>query len=161
MTSPGNTCWNRDFRVSSVSPRFAHTPPTRSADPPSWVVAAWRLRPASLHYGDPTAAGVGGVVETKELPRTPTNQRASDLIDHGLGLDVAHWEHRGNKKKESIAAFLGLEVSGSPRKEFGQRAGLWLTVHKKALGWRLQSRLPHARKEEGGLVRGTRCPTLA
>ncbi len=118
----------------------------------------------SADCGDdnPTAVGMGDVVEAKELPRTPTNQRASDLIDHGLGLDVSHWERRGNKKKESIAAFLGLEVSGSPRKEFGQRAGPGLTgVHKKALGWRLQSRLPHARKEEGGLVRGTRCPTLA
>ncbi len=91
------------------------------------VVAAWRLRPASLLHRDPTAGGVGGVVEAKKLPRTPTNRRASDLIDHGLGLDVSHWERRGNKKKESIAAFLGLEVSGSPRKEFGQWDGLWLT----------------------------------
>ncbi len=97
------------------------------------VVAACRLRPASLHHSDPTAGGVGGVVETKKLPRTPTNQRASDVIDHGLGLDVAHWQRRGNKKKESVAAFLGLEVSGSPRKEFVQWDGLWPTVvHKKS-----------------------------
>ncbi len=97
------------------------------------VVAACRLRPASLHHNDPTAEGVGGVVEAKKLPRTPTNQRASDVIDHGLGLDVAHWQRRGNKKKESVAAFLGLEVSGSPRKEFVQWDGLWPTeVHKKS-----------------------------
>ncbi len=96
------------------------------------VVAACRLRPASLHHSDLTAGGVGGVVETKKFPRTPTNQRASDVIDHGLGLDVARRESRGNVE-ESVAAFLGLEVSGGPRKEFGQWDGLWLTeVHKKS-----------------------------
>jgi hypothetical protein len=87
-----------------------------------------------MHHGDPTAAGVGDVVETKKLPRTPTNQRASDLIDHGLGLDVERRERRGNKKEESVADFLGLEVSGGPRNEFGQRDGSWLTgVHENAL----------------------------
>ncbi len=97
------------------------------------VVAAWRLRPASLLHRDPTAGGVGGVVEAKKLPRTPTNRRASDLIDHGLGLDVAHWERRGNKKEELVAAFLGLKVSRGPRNEFRQLDGPWLTeVHKKS-----------------------------
>ncbi len=92
------------------------------------VVASRRLRPASLHHVDPTAVGVGDVVETKKLPRTPTNQRASDLIDHGLDLDVACRERRSNKKEESVAAFLGLEVSGGPRKEFDQWGGPWLMV---------------------------------
>ena len=87
------------------------------------VVGAWRRRPASLHHDDPTAVGVGDVVESKKLPRTPTNQRASDLIDHGLDLDVTRRERRGNKKEEAVAGFLGLEVSGGPRNEFGQRDG--------------------------------------
>ena len=86
------------------------------------VVGAWRQRPASLHHGDPTAVGVGDVVETQKLPRTPANQRASDLIDHGLDLDVARRERRGNKK-ELVTNFLGLEVSGGPRNEFGQQDG--------------------------------------
>ena len=97
------------------------------------VCRSWRLRPASLHHGDPTAVGVGDVVETKKLPWTPTNKRASDLIDHGLDLDVACREHRSNKKEESVAAFLGLEVSGGPRNEFDQWGGRWLTVdHENA-----------------------------
>ena len=90
--------------------------------------------PASLHYGDPTAVGVGDVVETKKFPRTPTQPRASDLIDHGPDLDVARRERRGNKKKESVAAFLGWEVSGGPRNEFVQREGAWLAeVHENTL----------------------------
>ena len=98
------------------------------------VVAVWRLRPASLHHVDPTAVGVGDVVETKKLPRTPTNQRASDLTDHGLDLDVSRREPRGNKKEELVAAFLGLEVSGGPRNEFVQLDGPCLTgVHENAL----------------------------
>jgi hypothetical protein len=87
------------------------------------VVGASRLRPSSLHHGDSTAVGVGDVVETKKLPRTPTNQRASDLIDHGLDLDVASRDRRGNEKEESVADFLGLEVGSGPRNEFGQRDG--------------------------------------
>ncbi len=80
------------------------------------------LRPASLNHGDPTAVGKGHVVETEELPRAPTNQRTSDLIDHGLDLDVARRERRGNKK-ELVTNFLGLEVSGGSRNEFVQQDG--------------------------------------
>jgi hypothetical protein len=75
---------------------------------------------------DPTAVGIGYVVEDKELPRTPTNQRASDVVEHGFGLDVARRESRGNVE-ESVADFLGLEVSGGPRNEFGRRDDRWLT----------------------------------
>jgi hypothetical protein len=97
------------------------------------VVGAWRLRPASLHHDDPTAMGIGDVAESKELPRTPTNQRASDLVEHGSDLDVTRRESRGNVE-ESIADYLGLEVSGGPRNELGQRDGPWLTgVHENAL----------------------------
>ncbi len=89
----------------------------------------------SVACGDdnPTAVGMGDVVEAKKLPRAPTNRRASAFVVHGLDLDIARGESRGNKKKESVAAFLGLEVSGSPRKEFVQWDGLWPTVvHKKS-----------------------------
>jgi hypothetical protein len=92
------------------------------------VVGAWRRLPASLHYGDPTAACVGHVVKTKELPRTPPDQRASDLAEHGFGLDVVRRERRGNKKEESVADFLGLEVNGGPRSEFVHRRGLRFAV---------------------------------
>ena len=71
---------------------------------------------------DPAAVGIGDVVEAKELSRTPTNQRASDFVEHGLDLNVARWEIRGNVE-ETIADFLGLEVSGGPRNECGQRYG--------------------------------------
>ncbi len=69
---------------------------------------------------DPTAVGIDDVVEAKELPRTPTNQRASSLVEHGFDLDVVRRESRGNVEK-SVADFLGLEVSGGPRNEFGRR----------------------------------------
>ena len=98
---------------------------------------------------DPTAVGIGDVVEAKELPRTPTNQRASDLVEHGFGLDVVRRESRGNVE-ESVAGFLGLEVSGGPRNEFGQRDGPWLTgVHENAL-WGGDCRIPHV--QEGGRI---------
>ena len=73
-------------------------------------------------YGDddPTAVGIGDVVEAKKLSRTPTNQRASDLVEHRLNLDVARWESRGIAE-ESVADFLGLEVSGGPRHKCGQQ----------------------------------------
>ena len=69
---------------------------------------------------DPAAVGIGDVVEAKELSRTPTNQCAPDFVEHGLDLDVACREIRGNVE-EMIADFLGLEVSGGPRNECGQR----------------------------------------
>jgi hypothetical protein len=81
-----------------------------------------------LHHDDPTAAGVGDVVQTKELPWTPTNQRASDLAKHGFDLDVVRRERRGNKKEESVADSLGLEVNGGPRSEFVHRGGLRFAV---------------------------------
>jgi hypothetical protein len=77
---------------------------------------------------------MGNIVETKKLPRTPTNQRTSALIDHGLDLDVVRRERRGNKEEEPVAVFLGLEVSGGPRNEFVRRGGPWLTgLHENAL----------------------------
>lgn len=98
------------------------------------VVGAWRRCPASLHQDNPTAVCVGDIVETKKLPRTPTNQCAPDIIDHGLDLDVARRERRGNKTEESIAYSLGLEVSGGPRDKFGRGAGPDLThVHGDSL----------------------------
>jgi len=94
------------------------------------------LRPASSRHAEdnPTAVGIGDVVEAKKLPRTPTNQRASVLVGHGLDLDVARLESRGNAE-ESVAGFLGLEVSGGPRNEFGQWDVLWgfADVHGDAL----------------------------
>ena len=102
--------------------------------PRALVVGAWRLRPASVHHDDPTALGIHDVVETEKLPRTPTNQRPSDLIDHGLGLDVACREGRGNTKDKLVADLLGLEVRGGPRNELVRRIGLWLAgVHRFAL----------------------------
>ncbi len=96
---------------------------------------------------DPTAVGIGDVVEAKKLSRTPTNQRASDFVEHGLDLDVSRRESRGNVE-ESIADFLGLEVSGGPRNECGQRHGCWLTNGHGArpIWWRLQCMIPHAHK---------------
>ncbi len=67
---------------------------------------------------------MGDVVEAKKLPRTPTNRRDSAIAVHGLDLDIAHRESRGNAE-ESVAGFLGLEASGGPRNEFGQRFVLW------------------------------------
>jgi hypothetical protein len=64
--------------------------------------------------------GIGDVIEAKELSRPPTNQRASDHVEHGLDLDVARRQSRGSAD-ESVADFLGLEVSGSPRNECGQQ----------------------------------------
>jgi hypothetical protein len=74
---------------------------------------------------DPAAVGVGDVVEAKKLSRTPTNQRASDLVEHGLDLNLARRESRGIAE-ESIAGFLGLEASGSPRNECGLHYRRWL-----------------------------------
>ncbi len=77
---------------------------------------------------------MGDVVEAKEVPRTPTNQRASDLVEHGFDLDVARRESRRDVQ-DSIADSFGLEMSGGPGNEFGQRDVLWgLTdVHGEAL----------------------------
>jgi len=98
---------------------------------------------------DPTAVGIGDVVEAKKLSRTPTNQRASDLVEHGLDLNVAHRESRGIAE-ESIADFLGLEVSGSPRNECGQQYGRWLTCGHggRPLGWKSQFKIPQAHKKD-------------
>jgi hypothetical protein len=63
--------------------------------------------------------GVGDVIEAKKHTWTPTNQRASDVVEHGFDLNVARRESRGIAEK-SIADFLGLEVSGSPRNKFGR-----------------------------------------
>lgn len=60
---------------------------------------------------------IGDVVEAKKVPWTPTDPRASGLTGHGLDLDLARWESRNNAE-ESVAGFLGLEASGSPRDEF-------------------------------------------
>jgi hypothetical protein len=79
---------------------------------------------------DPAPVGVGDVVEPEELPRTPANQRASDLVEHGLDLDVVRRKSRGNAEK-LIAGFSGLEVSGGPRYEVGGRDWFWLAgVHE-------------------------------
>ena len=106
--------------------------------------------PASLHHGDPTAVGVGDVVETKKPPWTPTNQRASGFIDHGLDLDVVCRERRGNKKEESVAALLALEMSGGPRNEFGQRDGPWFTGVRENNLWSGDSSSGYHTQEEGG-----------
>jgi hypothetical protein len=89
--------------------------------------------------------GIGDVVEAKKLSRTPTNQRASDLVEHGLDLDVARRESRGNVE-ESVADVLGLEMSGGPRNECGQRDGPWLTDGHggRPLEWRFLFKVPHA-----------------
>ncbi len=106
---------------------------------------------------DPAAVGIGDVVEAKKVPRTPTNQRASDLIDHGLDLDVTRRERRGNKKKESVADFLGLEVSGGPRSEFGHREGPSLTEgHENVLWGGNYNPGYHAPKNGGGIGAGCR-----
>ena len=83
---------------------------------------------------NPTAVGMGDVVEAKKLPRTPTNQRASDLVEHGFDLDVARRESPRDVQ-ESIADSFGLEMRGGPRNEFGQRGdGLWPTgAHENTL----------------------------
>jgi hypothetical protein len=76
---------------------------------------------------------MGDVVEAKEVPRTPTNRRGSDLVEHGFDFDVVGRESCGNTE-ESIAGFSGLEVSGRPRTEFDQREWYWLSgVHENAL----------------------------
>ena len=81
---------------------------------------------------DPAPVGVGDVVEAEKLPRTPANQRASDLVEHGLDLDVVRRKSRGNAE-ELIAGFSGLEVSGGPRNEIGRWDWFWLTcVHETA-----------------------------
>jgi hypothetical protein len=95
---------------------------------------------------------VGNIVETKKLPRTPTNQRASDLIGHGLDLDVARRERRGNRKEESVADFLGLEVSGGPRNEFVHRGGLWLTVVHENAFWDGDSNPGYHTPKKGGRI---------
>jgi hypothetical protein len=98
--------------------------------------------------------GIGDVVEAKEVPRTPTNQRASDLVEHGFGLDVARRESRRNVE-ESVADFLGQKVSGGPRNEFGQRRdGLWLTVHENALWCGDYTPRYHTSKNGGGSAHG-------
>ena len=83
---------------------------------------------------DPTAVGVGEVVEAKETPGTPTKRRASALAVHGLDLDSARGESR-SAAEESVASFFGSEAGGSPRREIGQRNKLWgLTdLHGEAL----------------------------
>jgi hypothetical protein len=74
---------------------------------------------ATAHVDDdPTAVGIGDVVEMKKLSRAPANQRASDLVEHGLDLDVARRESRGIAE-EAVANFLAWKVSGSPRDECG------------------------------------------
>ena len=76
---------------------------------------------------NPTAVGIGDVVEAKKLPRTPTNRRASALVVHGRDRDIARGESRRDVQ-ESIADSFGLEMRGGPRNEFGQRGdGLWPT----------------------------------
>jgi hypothetical protein len=109
------------------------------------VVCAWRLRPASLYHNDPAAVGIDDIVESKEIPRAPTNQRASDLVEHGFDLDVARRESRGSVK-ESIADFLGLEVSGGPRNEIVTHDGLWSVVMHEIALWG-GSRLAHGEKD--------------
>ena len=98
---------------------------------------------------DPTAVGIGDVVEAKKLSRTPTNQRASDLAEHGLNLDVALWESR-DSVEESVADFLGLEVSGSPRNECVLQSGRWFTFGHGArpFGWRFRFTIPHADRKD-------------
>jgi len=86
-----------------------------------------------MHHGDSTAVSIGDVVEAQKLPRTPTNQRASVLVGHGLDLDVARRKSCGNVE-ESVAELLVLEVSGSPRSEFARGDRPWLTeAHQDAL----------------------------
>ncbi len=108
-----------------------HTP----AAPPDLSRSACRRCSGSrLHHGDFTAVGIGDVVEAKKLPRTPTNQHASALVEHGFDLDIIRRESRGNAE-ESIAGFLGWEASDGPQTEFGWLDVLWrLTdVHGGAL----------------------------
>ena len=105
---------------------------------------------------DPTAVGIGDVVEAKEFPRPPTNQRASNLVEHGFDLDLARRESRGDAE-EAVADSFGLEVSGGPRNEFGQRDGPWLTeVHENVLWGRNYSPGYHAPRKGGGIGAGCR-----
>jgi hypothetical protein len=84
------------------------------------IVGAWPLGPASLHHGDPTAVGIGDVVEVKKVPWTPTNQCAPTLVGLGPDFDIARRESCGNAEK-FVAGSLGLETGGSPRDERVQR----------------------------------------
>ena len=97
---------------------------------------------------------MGDVVEAKKLPRTPTNRRDSAIAAHGLDLDIAHRESRGNAE-ESVAGFLGLEASGGPRNEFGWRDVRWkLTdVHGDAVSGCDSSSEYHVPTERAGSAR--------
>jgi hypothetical protein len=78
-----------------------------------------------MRYGedDPTAVGIGDVVETKKVSRTPTNPRTSAHVKHGLDLDLGRLPGRDNGE-ELIARFLGLEASGGPGNEVRNRRGV-------------------------------------
>jgi len=75
------------------------------------------------------------IVEVEKVARTPTNHRASDLVSHGLDLDVVHRELRGNKEEKAVAEFLGLEVRAGPRNEFGLRERLGLAEVHESTFW--------------------------
>jgi hypothetical protein len=44
---------------------------------------------------DPAAVGIGDVVESEELSRSPTNQSASNQAEHGFDLHIAGGKSRG------------------------------------------------------------------
>ena len=69
---------------------------------------------------DPTAVGIGDVVESQELPPTPANPRSSSLLGHRVDIDVGPPESR-DTAEESVTGFLALEAGGSPRTKFGWR----------------------------------------
>ena len=87
---------------------------------------------AACGNGDPTAVGVGDVVEKKKVSRAPTNERSSDIVGHRLDLDVAGRESRG-EEQESVTGFLSVEVGDGPGNESVARVGLWFAVIHNAL----------------------------
>ena len=67
---------------------------------------------------DPPAVGIRDVVEAQKVARTPTNPRTSAIVGHRLAFDLARLLGRDDAE-ESVAGYLGVEVSGSPRNEVG------------------------------------------
>jgi len=65
---------------------------------------------------DPTAVGIRDIVQTKKVPRTPTNQGASAFLRHGRDLHLGRLLSRENAD-ESVAGFYSVETSGRPRTE--------------------------------------------
>jgi hypothetical protein len=72
-------------------------------------------QPVSNHrYEDPTAVGVGDVVEAEKLLRTPPNPRAQAVVRCRLFSPPVVYV-AGHSEKKPIAGFLVWEADGGPR----------------------------------------------